>query len=33
MDMDYASIQPESTTLLRNRPPGTAADINKHQGA
>ena len=29
MEMDYASIQPELTTLLRNRPPGTTADINK----
>ncbi len=27
--MDYASIQPALTTLLRNRPPGTTADINK----
>jgi hypothetical protein len=29
MEMDYASIQPELTTLLRNRPLGTTADINK----
>ncbi|WP_158940442.1 hypothetical protein [Burkholderia sp. S171] len=27
--MDYASMQPALTTLLRNRPPGTTADINK----
>lgn len=26
--MDYASIQPALTTLLRNRPAGTTADIN-----
>ncbi|SAL33606.1 hypothetical protein AWB69_03021 [Caballeronia udeis] len=26
--MDYASIQPALTILLRNRPPGTTADIN-----
>jgi hypothetical protein len=29
MEMDYASIQPALTTLLRNRPLGTTADINK----
>lgn len=27
--MDYASIQPALATLLRNRPLGTTADINK----
>lgn len=30
MQMDYASIQPALITLLRNRPLGTTADINKH---
>jgi len=29
MEMDYASIQPELATLLRNRPLGTTADINE----
>ena len=29
MEMDYASIQPALITLLRHRPPGTTADLNK----
>ena len=29
MEMDYASIQPALSTLLRNRPLGTTADINE----
>ncbi len=29
MEMDYASIQPALTTLLRNRPLGTTADLNE----
>jgi hypothetical protein len=28
--MEYASFQSELTTLLRDRPPGTTADLNKY---
>ena len=28
--MEYASVQPELTTLLRDRPLGTTADLNKY---
>jgi hypothetical protein len=28
--MEYASVQPELATLLRDRPLGTTADLNKY---